>query len=206
MQERAFHARADESHLLFHLLSKVIHGQGSQGLREASWRPHPPFTSSPLRRLWERDPGVGCEGLDGRPCMPCSGGGVREATLHQGRSSELLAELKCASWGTHPLKALSGPDWVPKELTQRCWALVLPRVHSASPPRFQLPKAQSQPPRDQSLVKGSRQGYAPSRGLHRLTECPFQQVCAAWRMDGSGASFRGLLRGKHPTMVLADQA
>ena len=149
---------------------------------------------------------MGCERLDGHPCMPCSGRGVLEATLHQGRSSELLAELKCASWGTHPLKALNGPNWVPKELTQWCWALVLPRADSASPPRFQLPNAQSRPPRDQSLVKGSRQGYAPSRGLQRLTECPFQQVCAAWRVDNSGASFCGPLCGEHPTVVLADQA
>lgn len=43
LQERAFHTRAGESHLLFHPLSKIIHGQDSQGLREASWWPHPPF-------------------------------------------------------------------------------------------------------------------------------------------------------------------
>lgn len=117
-----------------------------------------------------------------------------------------MAELKCASWGPRPLKALSGPDWVPKELKQRSWALVLPRACSASPSRFQLPKAQSQPPGDQSLVKVSPQGYAPSRGVHQLTECPFQHMCAARRMDDSGVPFRGPLRGKHLAVVLVDQA
>lgn len=50
LQEWPFHARTGESHLLFHLLSKVIHGQGFQGLRERPIgptlpSPHPPSGS-----------------------------------------------------------------------------------------------------------------------------------------------------------------
>ncbi|XDA71730.1 hypothetical protein R6Z07M_002008 [Ovis aries] len=84
------------------------------------------------------------------------------------------------------LEALSGPDWVPEALTQQSWALVLPRACSASPSRFQLPKAQSQSPGDQFLVKEPPQctedRWEEGQGLRRprlQTHALGEQVSAA---------------------------
>lgn len=162
--ERPFHTSAGESHLLFHSLSKVTHGRGSQGLREVSCRPCPSFTSPAPRPLWERGPGVAVSGLDGHPACPVQAQVFGRPSSTSVRSSELVAELKRTSWGPRPLKALSGPDWAPKELTQRSWALALPRspVSIASP----LPAAQGAEPAPEGPVlhQGQSSGLCPLPG------------------------------------------
>ena len=175
-------------------------GRRLVGLAPASPHPHPARSGSEAR-AWPCRAGQ-------TPCTSCSGAGVREAALHQGQELRAAGRAEMHIMGALPFK---GSQWFrlspegadPVLLGSGLWCCSGAR--SASPPHFQLPKARSWPPRGQSSVQGSPQGYAPSQGF-RLTECPFWQMSAARRMDDSGASFPGPLHCKHPTTVLADQA